>query len=129
MTHLGASVMQAGLRGLANHMQQRVSREMGLLHLAPTPRAAFWLAICKKLEVAAREMIQARIEVDEAGGRSDAAIARFAQTVTIEVQGLGILDQQEVRLNGMIYSVARAGLAALIPAVVEHIDANKQKEA
>ena len=118
-------VMLEGLRGLTNHMQQRVNREIGLVKVP----SAFWVAICKKLEIAAREMVESRVDVDEAGGRIDEALARFAQTVQIEVQGLGILNQQEERLSGMIYTVARAGLATLVPATVAHLETLKNKEA
>ena len=112
-------VLQAGLAGINSLIRQRISREIGLLR---QPNGAFWVPVCKAMELAAREMIAARLGRQEADGTADTALSGFNAALGNEVERLGITSETERRLQGLVYNTARAGLAALVPAVVTAIE-------
>lgn len=118
-------VMRAGLEGIVSLIQGRISRELGLIR---PPDQGFWRPVTRALELAAREMCEAKLERDEATGRSDAALADFSLELAAAVNDLLIPTDKRERLQGMIYGTVRAGLAGLCPAVVEHIEEIHTKE-
>jgi hypothetical protein len=105
--------MRAGLRGLASHMQALAVEHMGF-HVQLSQQ--FWKPVCKALELCAREMVEARRQTDESGGRGEAALATFQKAVIEATERLGVGARIEMKLYGLIVGAAKAGLAALVPA-------------
>jgi hypothetical protein len=107
--------MRAGLSGLASHMQALAVEQMGF-HVQLDQR--FWNPVCRALELAAREQVEAKRQTDEAGGRGEAAFAGFSMAVIEECEALGIQARSEAKLYRLVTEAAKAGLASLIPACV-----------
>lgn len=117
-------VLLAGLRGINSRIRERVTAEIGLL--APLSQD-FWKTLARGMDLAARRMVEARLEREDVAGAGDAAFAEFMTDVGREVERLGIANVQEVRLTRLVRQTARCGLAGLVPAVTEYLS-NKAKE-
>lgn len=125
MTRPANPVLLAGLSGINSRIRERVTAEMGLLE--PLSQD-FWRTLAKWLDLAARRMVQARLEREEASGLSDAAFDQFIGRVGVEVEALGIANVQEVRLQRLVRQTARDGLASLVPAVAEYLEQKAKEE-